>query len=420
MEPPAPKRLRDRVRRTLTLARTKVPDAISDAPSTAIVVQLPPALVRYARGPQRWRPGDVEVLRDGGQTYPAMLAAMAEARQRIDFETYILAADQTGDRFKAVLAERARAGVAVRIIYDAVGSFGLPDSWLDELRAAGCEIIDFNPIAPWRRRFRLSHRDHRKVIVVDDRLAFTGGLNIANDYAAVEEGGVGWHDMHCRVTGPVVLDLARMFRRTWLRCGGKDYPAPRGTAASYAPAIARPFIRLIDNTARKQRTAVRRAYIHVIRAARQRVLIQNAYFLPDRGVRRALIRAAERGVDVRVMVPEHSDVKMVGWAALYILRRLAVGGVRVLRWRGPMMHAKTATVDGVWSTIGSYNFDAQSRFNNLEVTLEILGDATARTLADTFERDLANAIAYDEQVWLKLPWWHKAMAWLGYRLRRLL
>ena len=397
-----------------------IPAPIRDSPSTAMALRLPAALTRYARTLQRWRPGcEVTVLRDGGDTYPAMLAALTAARRSICFETYILAADGTGDRFKAVLIERARAGVAVRIIYDAVGSFGLPEAWLGELRTAGCAIIDFNPIAPWRRRFRLSHRDHRKIIVVDDRVAFTGGLNIANDYAAVEDGGVGWHDMHCRVTGGIVLDLARMFRRTWLRCGGTPYPAP--PAASDAPGTGREtFLRLLDNTQRRQRAIVRRSYLHVIKHARERVLIQNAYFLPDRGLRRALTKAAARGVDVRVMVPGHSDVKLAQWGVLYVVRRLARRGIRIFLWSGVMMHAKTATVDGVWSTIGSYNFDAQSRFNNLEVTVEILDGATARTLAASFERDIANADPFDERAWLRLPWWNRALAWIGYRLRRFL
>jgi cardiolipin synthase len=419
-DPDNPRTTASRLRALIPQMRKPVPRPINDPPSTAIAVRLPASLTRYARSTLRWRAGDVEVLRDGGQTYPAMLAALGEAQRSICFETYILAADRTGDRFKAVLIERARAGVAVRIIYDAVGSFGLPEHWVDDLRAAGCQVIDFNPIAPWRRKFRLSHRDHRKIIVVDDRIGFTGGLNIANDYAAVEDGGVGWHDMHCRVTGAVVADLARMFRRTWLRCGGKDYRSPT-VGVGYSPAEAgKPFIRLLDNTLRRQRTTVRRAYLHVIKAARQQVLITNAYFLPDRGLRRALIKAAARGVDVRVMVPGHSDVKMVGFASLYILRRLARRGVKMFLWRGPMMHAKTAVVDALWSTIGSYNFDAQSRFNNLEVTLEILDPTTANTLVANFERDIGHADPFDEQAWMQLPWWSKVMAWIGFRLRRLL
>jgi len=396
-----------------------VPEPVRDPPSTALAAPLPAAAAPYARSPLRWRPGcEVTVLRDGGETFPAMLAALTAAARTICFETYILAADRTGDRFKAVLLERARAGVAVRIIYDAVGSFGLPDAWVDDLRAAGCAVIDFNPISPWRRRFRLSHRDHRKIIVVDDRVAFAGGLNIADDYAAVEDGGVGWHDMHCRVTGPVVLDLARMFRRNWVRCGGATYPLSAPPAS--APPGGGSFVRLLDNTRLRQRTTARRAYLHVIRAARKLVMIQNAYFMPDRGLRRALVKAAARGVDVRVMVPGRSDIKLAQWAALYVMRRLARRGVKLFLWRGVMMHAKTATVDALWSTIGSYNFDAQSRFNNLEVTVEILDAAVAQTLVQNFERDLANSEPFDEQTWHRLSWWRKALAWLGYRLRRFL
>jgi cardiolipin synthase A/B len=401
-----------------------VPRPIRDPPSTALAVSLPRNLMPYARSPLRWRTGcEVAVLRDGAETYPAMLAALAAAQHSICFETYILAADRTGDRFKEVLIERARAGVAVRIIYDAVGSFGLSDSWVDDMRSAGCAVIDFNPISPWRRRFRLSHRDHRKIVVVDDRIGFTGGLNIADDYAAVEDGGAGWHDMHCQVAGPIVLDLARMFRRTWIRCGGTSYPPPPATDdAPPRGGLARtgPFVRLLDNTRRRQRTTVRRAYLHVINAARKVVLIQNAYFLPDRGLRRALAKAVARGVDVRVMVPGQSDIKLVEWAGLYVLRRLARRGVKIFFWRGAMMHAKTATVDTLWSTIGSYNFDAQSRFNNLEVTLEILDPVVGQTLAINFERDMTHADPYDEQAWLRLPWWRKALAWVGFRMRRLL
>ena len=397
-----------------------VPRPVRDLPSKAIVVSLPRDLARYARSPLRWRTHcEVEVLRAGAETFPAMLAAIGSAQESISFETYILAADHTGDRFKAALIERARAGVKVRLIYDAVGSFGLSDAWVDEMREAGCEVIDFNPIAPWRRKFRLSHRDHRKVIVVDNIVAFTGGLNISDDYAPVADGGVGWHDMHCRVTGPIVHDLARMFRRTWLRCGGTHFPPvpPASTAPSGRGGA---FVRLLDNTMRRQRGNTRRAYLHVIRTARKAVLIQNAYFLPDRGLRRALTRAAMRGVDVRVIVPGSSDVRVIQWASLYVLRGLSRYGVRILQWRGPMMHAKTAAIDGTWSTIGSYNFDAQSRFSNLEVTVEILDTNVGQELVRNFEQSVANCDPYDESSWNGLPLWKKALAWLSYRLRRFL
>ena len=389
-------------------------------PTRALTAPLPQELQRYTRSAARWRPGcEVTVLRDGEETYHAMLAAITHARRSVCLETYILASDRTGDRFKIALVERARAGVHVRVLYDAVGSFGLSNAWLDDLRAAGIEVLEFNPIAPWRARAGLSHRDHRKILVVDDELAFTGGLNVANDYASVGDGGAGWHDMHCRVRGTVVLDLARLFRRTWLRAGGQPYPAP--PAAERAPEgdpVGTSFARVIDNTTRRRKPAIRRAYLHVIKAARESVLIENAYFLPDRGLRRALVHAAARGVDVRVMVPGHSDVRLLGWASLYVMRRLVRRGVKLLRWRGAMMHAKTAVVDAVWSTIGSYNFDAQSRFNNLEVTVEILDPAVGRAMVAEFEGDVAACDPYDESDWRRLPWWRKALAWLAFRLRR--
>lgn len=409
------------------------PEPVRDPPSRAIEVSLPKALRPYARSLLRWRADcEITVLRDGAETYPAMLAALAVAQRTICLETYILAADRTGDRFKAVLIERARAGVEVRVIYDAVGSFGLPGGWVDDLRDAGCRVIAFNPIAQWRRRFGLSHRDHRKIIVVDDEVAFTGGLNISNDYASVEDGGEGWHDMHCRVTGSIVLDLARMFRRSWLRGGGATYPSPRPPArpspraapqlpaGADAPPARASYARLIDNTRRRARATTRRAYLHVLRAARKAVLIQNAYFVPDRGLRRAMTRAVRRGVEVSVMVPGRSDVRIIEWASLYVLRRLARAGVKVLRWRGPMMHAKTCVVDAVWSTIGSYNFDSMSRFNNLEVTVEILDSTIAGTLVASFQRDLTGCDPFDQESWRLLPWWKKTLAWLCYRFRRFL
>ena len=389
-------------------------------PTRALAVVLPPTLAVYARSQLRWRANcEVTVLRDGEQTYPAMLAAIAAARHTISLETYILASDQTGEKFKTALIERAHAGVAVRVIYDAVGSFGIADRFLAELRAAGVELIDFNPIAPWRKRFRLSHRDHRKILVVDDEVGFTGGLNIGDNYAPLSDGGDGWHDMHCRVTGAIVLDMARMFRSTWIRGGGAPFP-PIRPAHTAPPGTGNVFTRLLDNTRRRQRGVVRRAYLHVIRAAREAILIENAYFIPDRGLRRALTRSARRGVDVRVIVPGHSDVRMIEWASLYVLRRLSKYGVKILRWRGPMIHAKTAVIDGAWATIGSYNFDAQSRFQNLELTVEMLDTTTAGTLVRTFEQDAAYCDPYTEEDWKRLPIWTKGLCWVAYRLRRFL
>jgi len=381
---------------------TAIPHPIDEPPSTAIAIALPKELQHYARSTVRWRVGcEVTVLRDGGQTYPAMLAAITSAKRSICFETYILAGDHTGDRFKLALVERARAGVTVRMMYDAVGSFGLAASWLTELRTAGVQIVEFNPIAPWRWRSRLSHRDHRKLLVIDDEVAFTGGLNIADDYAATKDGGAGWHDMHCRVRGPIVLDLARLFRRTWLRAGGDPYPAspPVGDAIGLA---GKSFVRAIDNTARRKKPAIRRAYTYVIKAARESVMIQNAYFVPDRGLRRALVRAVRRGVDVRVIVPgKYIDSPNVRNASRFHYGELLDGGVQIFEYRPTMMHNKVMIVDGIWTSIGSINFVNRSMKKNGEANVSIYDRRFAERAEATVEADLIQSERFTKEKWKK-------------------
>jgi cardiolipin synthase A/B len=389
------------------------------APGTALIAagaRLPAELRRYVTGLQRLRAGNqVTLLRAGAETYPAMLDAIARARRQILLETYILEDDTTGDRFGQALRDRARAGVDVRVIFDSVGGFGIDAAWLNQLVDDGVRVLEYHPIAPWRRRFNLSNRDHRKIMVVDDDVAFTGGINISDDYADVADGGRGWHDLHCMLRGPVVLDLARLFRRTWITEGGEPYPAPpRADTARPSDGV---LARILENGRRRRKREIRRAYIHAINAARDTVHVENAYFLPDRRVRRALQRAAARGVDVRVIVPGTSDVKAVEYAGLYLYRALARRGVRVFRWKGVMLHSKAAVIDQVWSTIGSYNFDARSFFYNLEVVAEFLDPAVGAVVQAQLDRDAAGSVPFDEAAWQRLPWWRRVLAWLAFRAR---
>jgi cardiolipin synthase len=373
---------------------------------------------RYTTDVSRWRAGnEITQLVDGGETFPAMLRAIAGAKRSVCLETYILVEDRTGMRFAATLLERASAGVKVRLMYDAFGGFGVSDEFVDALTSGGVEVVQFHPIAPWRRRFSLSRRNHRKILVVDDEIGFTGGLNISDDYAAAEDGGKGWRDTHCELRGPIVADLARSFRRTWLYAGGAPYAAPP-PAETIARTAGTSLARLLENTQRRRRRRIRRAYIAAINAAAHRVLIENAYFLPDRAVRSALRRAVGRGVDVQVIVPGSSDVRLIELAGLMLFRRLARAGVTILRWRGVMLHAKTAVIDAIWSTIGSYNLDNISLVYNLEDTVEVLDPEHGAAMVRQFETDLANTDRFDEHSWTALPWWKKAAAWLAYQVRR--
>ena len=357
-----------------------------------------------------------------------MLHAIANAQQSILLEVYILEEDHTGKRFSDALIERASAGVVVRVLYDAVGSFGLSAAFVHRLTAAGVQVVEYHPVAPWRRRYGWSHRDHRKILVVDDDSGFVGGLNIADHYADVTDGGAGWHDIHCRVRGPVVHELTSLFRRVWTYGGGASFSTRRPrtqtpvladpTSAPSPTSIVPVYARLVANSLIRRRGSFRRAYLTAIRHARESIEIANAYFLPDRGVRRALYRAAARGVTVRIIAPGRSDVRVIQLASLYEFRKAASAGVQVRLWRGTMMHAKTAVIDGVWGMIGSYTLDAQSLRYNLEVAIETLDATHGDIMRKQFEHDIANTDAFDEAAWLQLPWWKKAGAWIAHLFAR--
>jgi cardiolipin synthase len=302
-------------------------------------------------------------------------------------------------------------------LYDSLGSFGLPSAFLGELNSAGVLAVKYHPLVPWRARWSLNRRDHQKILVVDDRLAFAGGINLSDDSRPIEDGGGGWHDLHARVEGPVVLDLARIFRRTWERSGGDALPETtlfrRGGDASLWTAA----VQAISNSAVRRRWQMHRAYLHAIHRAERSISIMNAYFIPDRSLRRAFARAAARGVSVRVIVPSDTDVKAVYYASHHLYSSLMRRGVRIFEWPERMMHAKMGLIDGVWSTIGSYNLDRRSLQHNLEVALLILDRRIGGELEGQFEKDVATCREITLEEWQKRSTWEKAMEWLFYRVR---
>lgn len=372
-----------------------------------------PAL-RYFLRPEKLRPGcRVDLLHGGGETFPAMLAAIAGARRQVHLETYTLRSDRTGLRFQEALIERARAGVAVRVIYDSLGSYGLDPGFLAELGAAGVEWAEYHPLAPWRQRRGLNRRDHQKILVVDGEVAFVGGTNIGDEYAPEPEGG-GWHDMHARVEGPVVGELGRLFRRTWLRSGGASFRDP---VVDPGEVNGDALAHTIDNHGLIRRGRMHRAYRHAIRAAERSILIMNAYFIPSRSLRRALRAAARRGVRVEVIVPARSDVAMARFASRHLYGRLLKGGVRIHEFEDRMMHAKCGAIDSTWSTIGSYNLDVRSMFHNLEAGLVILDQRFASQLEREFEEHLQHCREIRLEEWSRRPMWDVVLEWISYRLR---
>jgi cardiolipin synthase len=374
--------------------------------------------LEYVIHPEQLRPGNhVEVLRGGGQAFPAMIDAIHKAKDYVHLEVYILQSDSVGRRFGAALAERARAGVAVRLLFDAVGSLGLDPGFLADLRKAGVELAPFRPIAPWRPKWGLNKRDHRKILVVDGTVGFTGGLNIGLEYESLENGGGGWHDVHARVEGPVVAELARLFRQGWRLAGGNPFRVGEQPSEEVVAARGTAFALALGNEDIGKRSSIRRAYTHAMRRARTYVHIANAYFIPDRGIRRVMANAVARGCDVSIIVPGKSDLRMVQYAGQRVFTGLLKAGVRIYLWPDRMMHAKTAVIDGIWSTIGSYNIDARSLFHNLEAVLMIIDRGFGDRLDGQFNYDLSRCHELDLDTWKKRPWWMKALEWFCFQFR---
>lgn len=433
-------------------------------------------LRRYAHGLGRWRAHNrIELLRAGGETFPAMLAAIAAATRSIQLESYIILDDLHGRRFIDALCERARAGVVVRLMFDAIGSWGLSLAAKAQMSDAGIQWIEYRPIAPWRAPLGLMHRNHRKILVVDDSIGFVGGLNLTSQYAAKEDDGEGWLDYSTCFEGPIVRDCAKIFRATWLKEGGDHYPLARAVATPDAAALhsqdpgnpvarsvrtmlarlrwlGRPqkhaahneetseeaineahnaallqrndasnigvIAQALHNEVRAKRLEFQRAYLHAIHRAKSFVTIENAYFLPNRAFRKAMYRAVDRGVVVSAIVPANSDVKAVEYAGRYLHRRLVKAGVRVYYWAEPMLHSKIAVVDGVWSTVGSYNIDSASLNYNLEISIAVLDAPFGELVRQAIDADIAKTTPYNELVWQAMPWWKKLLCWGAFRLRR--
>ncbi|MBI2931875.1 MAG: cardiolipin synthase ClsB [Planctomycetes bacterium] len=367
-----------------------------------------PAILRSGNG--------VRLLRDGAEAYPRMLETIEAARETVFLEMYTFAEDAIGRRFMRALVERAKAGVDVRVMYDALGSRGTSREFFGALRAEGVRVLEFQPLSRGFRGFRFRRRDHRKCLVVDTRVAFVGGLNISREYAAPADGGLGWRDTQIEIEGPIVFELAGMFLELWSRERLKDAlplrPPPEARAGG-APML------MLSSQRFRDRWEIARHYRTAIRRAKERIWIANAYFLPSARFRRALKNAAARGVDVRLLVPGKSDFAPVLYAAQRLFAAYLKWGIRVFEWPGQMMHAKTAVIDGRWSTVGSYNIDHLSLVHNYELTAVVVDAAFGGQMEAMFERDFARCREIRPEGWGKRPWSRRLLEDFFYTFRAL-
>lgn len=373
----------------------------------------------YSRSPERHTPGNrLEMLIDGDQAFPAMLEAIDRATSFVHLETYILADDEVGRLFSRALCERARAGVSVRVLFDSLGSLRLPSDYVRQLTDTGVEVIEFRPVRKLLFSRRGYRRDHRKILLVDGKVGFTGGLNVSSDYASIGFESKGWRDTHVKAEGPVVSELEALFRATWQRSGGAAYPAYPSRFEPEPAASEDTVLAAVIASDGGRHSVIRQHYLHAILSARETIFIANAYFVPDRGLIRGLRRAATRGVRVAILVPSESDVPFVQRASEYLFDRLLRRGVEIYLWRETHMHAKTAVVDGVWSVVGSYNLDSVSLFQNNELVIESVGASFGAWMNEQFARDQRGSDRVKLADWRRRPVWRRLVEWLAYRMRR--
>jgi cardiolipin synthase len=359
----------------------------------------------------------VRLLRDGLEAFPAMLDAIARARTEILLEMYWIGDDEVGSRFREALAERARAGVRVRVIQDAVGSLGLVPAWWRSLVDAGGEVVEYHAVSPLDPRFRIERvelRDHRKLLVVDSRLGFTGGINLADAWLPREDGGEAWRDDMIEVDGEATEELRTLFYRTWRKLTRQTVPID---VRPLSRRRTRPVWVLASQW--RTRRSMHHEYVKRIGHARSRVDIANSYFVPDRRVRNALFRAIRQGVRVRVLVPGRSDVPVVQFAVEALFDTLLRHGVEVWALPTAMLHAKTAVIDDEFTTIGSYNLDERSFRKNLEVNLAVEDREFARYVRSWYERDLEVSTRIDLNTWRRRSLARRGLEWAAYAMRRL-
>jgi cardiolipin synthase len=358
----------------------------------------------YIQDPRTQVPGNaVRLLRNGSQAFPAWLAAIEAARTRVSLEMYIFSDDSIGRRFADALARAAHRGVVVRLLTDYVGCRYTPAEFFQQLRARGVWTRVYHGYSGWRPNlWRLFRRNHRKTLVVDGEVAFTGGLNISSEWLPESEGGEDWRDAAVAVRGPAVSVMEGAFARTWNRRAKKGFRLDTRLWEAAEPVGAVPVAVLINNE-RGERYTIRRATMHAIRASRRRVMLANPYFVPDGGVLRALRTAAARGVDVRILVPSESDSALVDAAARATFTTLLAAGARIWQSRR-VVHTKVVLIDDSFVSIGSYNFDNRSLAYNLEMVANIVDPVFAGETAAMLDAELVEATELDLATFQARPW----------------
>jgi cardiolipin synthase len=351
------------------------------------------------------RGGTAEILQNGDAFYPAMLEAIRGARESVNFEVYIFEPDAVGRQFIDAFKERARAGVEVRLLVDWFGAIKLKKRYREEMKAAGVKVECFRPLA-LRNLARMYRRTHRRAIVIDGEVGFTGGAAVSKKWKGNVTNHHEWRDSMTRVTGQLVTGIQAAFATNWVYCTGEVLAGPR----FFPPHRAGPGICGLSVVSSPSDSAqpIRLLMWMSFTNARRRIWISNSYFIPDVQLRAAVMDRARAGVDVRILVPgDHTDAVPVQLAGRSYYEELLDAGVRIFEFQAAMMHAKTVVVDDGWSIVGSANMDERSMELNEENVIGIADEGFARAVAEGVEHDLTRAREIRLEDWRRRPLWQR-------------
>jgi len=356
-------------------------------------------------GPNFAAGNQVTALYNGDDVFPAMLEAIRSARQTITFESFIYWSSSVGHQFTAALTERARAGVRTHVILDWAGSRKVDGDDIEGLRKAGVEVVFYRPLH-WYQLDHLNHRDHRKLLVVDGRVGFTGGMGVADQWLGHAQDKDHWRDSHFRVEGPVVAQLQAAFMDDWFETQGAILDG-----AGYYPDLdhhGSALGQVFWSSPRGGNGNLRVMYLLAIAAATRRILIANAYFVPDETTVQMLAAARRRGVDVEIIVPgKILDAQVVRRASRSLWGPLLEAGVKIFEYEPTMYHTKVMVVDDIWASVGSTNFDDRSFRLNQEASLNVYDSGFAATQAAAFAKDRARSQEITLQAWRDRPVWER-------------
>jgi cardiolipin synthase A/B len=370
----------------------------------------------------------VALFEDGPSTYAAMNRAIASAKDHINMETYIIEDDEVGRAFVAALVARQRAGVQVNLIYDSVGSINTPRTFFEPLIESGVSVLEFNPVNPLttKKGWQINQRDHRKLLIVDGKTVFLGGINISAVYsggssarrkpAKAESEKLPWRDTHMQIDGPVVASFQRMFMSTWTKQKGKPlkekmyFPNIKAAGKEVIRAISSSSddmptseVQTVAKLSDSASTQIYSTLLSAINNARTSIFLTNAYFVPDQQLIDRLKQAVQRGVEVKIILPGHTDSALVFHAGRSHYTNMLEGGIEIYERRDKLLHSKTVLIDGVWSSVGSSNLDWRSFLHNDEVSAVVLGTEFGQQMQTMFDKDLAASQQVTLEEWRARP-----------------